>query len=247
MSFHSFLLTYRLNSIKLFVYYHDIYFIILFIETINGVRDFVSCPCDKTHPLCFSFPVPKNDTKLANQDQTCFEMTRASHIILNGTAEQLNFLTSFIDASQVYGVDEETSNLLRNFTGGLLATSEGPNGEEYLPLSEDQVCDPRNGTLKCFINGDTRGAENLALTSVHMTFMREHNSLARRLSQLNPHWDDERLFQEARRINVAEIQHIVYNEWLPVLVGEDELYNSELKPLTKDYFSGYDEDVNIDI
>lgn len=48
--------------------------------------------------------------------------------------------------------------------------------------------------------------ENIALTSLHTLFMREHNRLARELKRLNPHWDSETLYQEARKIMGAYTQ-----------------------------------------
>ena len=52
-------------------------------------------------------------------------------------------------------------------------------------------------------------------------------------------WSDETLYQEARRIVIAEWQHIVYNEWLPILLGKETLERFGLFPLTKGYSNNY--------
>ncbi len=60
----------------------------------------------------------------------------------------------------------------------------------------------------------------LGLAAMHTLWLREHNRVVARLRALNMHWNDERLFHEARRIVGAEMQHITYNEWLPLVLGE---------------------------
>lgn len=74
------------------------------------------------------------------------------------------------------------------------------------------------------ITGDSRVNEQPGLTAIHTIWMREHNRVARQLKALNPSWNDETVFQEARRFVVAEMQHITYNEWLPIIVGEIFLF-----------------------
>lgn len=70
---------------------------------------------------------------------------------------------------------------------------------------------------------------------MHTLFMRNHNIHAINLKAVNPLWNDEQLFQEARRIQIAEYQHIIYNEYLPVILGPILMEYYNLKPLPAGY------------
>ncbi len=67
--------------------------------------------------------------------------------------------------------------------------------------------------------GDSRATEQPQLTVMHTLWHREHNRVAKALAALNPTWSDETIFQEARRIVVAEMQHIAYDEFIPALLS----------------------------
>jgi hypothetical protein len=154
-------------------------------------------------------------------------------------------LTSFIDATQVYGPNAGRSRELRSFTGGLLKTSEGISVRSTLPQGQDGSCRNTDARVKCFAAGDGRVNENSGLTSMHTLFMREHNRIAIELAKINPAWADERLFQESRRILIAEMQHLVYNEWLPAVIGFNAAGLFDLIPLSgKTFFTGYNPSVS---
>lgn len=73
-----------------------------------------------------------------------------------------------------------------------------------------------------YMTGDVRTNQNPGLAILQIILLREHNRIADVLQHLNPHWDDELTFQEARRINIAQYQHISYYEWLPIFLGKPE-------------------------
>lgn len=54
--------------------------------------------------------------------------------------------------------------------------------------------------------GDERNNIQPGLATVHTLQLRAHNAHARALAVLNPHWNDDRIFQEARRILIAQFQ-----------------------------------------
>ena len=75
------------------------------------------------------------------------------------------------------------------------------------------------GTTPCFLGGDLRVNEQVVLTVMHTIFLQGHNRIARQLRALNPEWDDERIYQEARKIVGAIAQVITYQEYLPEILG----------------------------
>lgn len=133
--------------------------------------------------------------------------------------EYTNEITAFIDASMVYGSDTETAEALRG-EGGKLALDE--NG---LLLPDDETV---------VLAGDVRAAENVALTSMHTLFAREHNWWVEELAARDPDLTDDELYNAARQRVEAEIQAITFNEFLPQLLGEDTITG----------YTGYDPEVN---
>lgn len=144
---------------------------------------------------------------------------------------QVNSITAFIDASMVYGSDEERAAALRTGVGGRLATSAGD-----LPPYNTFGLDNAGGTSETlFLCGDVRANENVLLTSMHTLWVREHNRIAANLELRFPALSDEELFQAARKRVGALVQVVTYEEFIPALLGRDALppyrgYKSEVDP-----------------
>lgn len=194
---------------------HDI---TLTLEAETGEED---CCADSAEEAeeCFPIQIPDKDKVFQSCGQTCLDFVRSASFC-EGVAparEQINGITAFVDASNVYGSDEETASLLRTFVGGRL-DSEMVGDKETMPTEED-------GGL---LGGDIRAEENPGLSSLHTLFIREHNRIADEMAALDGSIDDETIYQETRRIVVAEMQNIVYGQYLAAVMGEEAMAEYDL-------------------
>ncbi len=96
----------------------------------------------------------------------------------------------------------------------------GPLSSYLLPTEADQ-CEPDNEEKLSFLAGDLRVNENPGLAAMHTLFAREHNRLALKIKALAWHKTDESIMNEARRYVVAEMQNIVYSEFLPAILPQE--------------------------
>ncbi|XP_046656119.1 chorion peroxidase-like isoform X2 [Daphnia pulicaria] len=189
---------------------------------------FLCCSAQQTgvnvappHPECLPIAIPRNDpvfNPLGNGQVTCMNFIRSTFgNNLDGTfprmRSQINALTHWIDGSNVYGSSAAKARSLRDPTSGRgrMRTFISNLGRQMLPLGTCPVT--------CFDAGDSRVNEQPLLSVMHTIWLREHNRIAENLFRIVPGQTDEFYFQHARRIVIAEMQHIIYNEYLPVIIG----------------------------
>ncbi|XP_057365506.1 peroxidase-like [Daphnia carinata] len=190
-------------------------------------------------PECLHIAIPSNDPVYTNAN--CINMVRTSFgLYLNGSTprsrEQISLLTPWIDGSMIYGVTNATAQSLRdlNSTKGLMKVSI-QNGKVFLPLAST-CCpnDPNNTCIDattCFTGGDTRLRQQPLLTVLHTLWLREHNRIANALfAKFGASKSSEYYYQEARRIVIAELQHITYTEYLSVILGPKGLFTGPYNP-----------------
>lgn len=145
-------------------------------------------------------------------------LNRSDYGVIDGVREQVNAITAYIDASNVYGSDEARAFALRTLDGtGRLVTSDG----DLLPFNTGGFANAPSPSLATFyLAGDVRANEQAGLTALHTLFMREHNHWAKTMREANPRMSGDEIYQSARAMVAAELQAISYNEFLPVLLGK---------------------------
>lgn len=205
-------------------------------------------PPDSLHFACLPIFISPDDPFYGQFNQGCINFVRSSLVPQDdckiGYAKQLSKVTHFLDGSQIYGSDSKTLAELREFRHGRLRMFHD-FGHELLPQSKEKDdCLATEKGSACFMSGDGRTNQIISLTALHVIFAREHNRIAAALHSLNPHWHDELLFLEAKRIVIAEYQVIVFKEWLPLIIGEEAMDRFDLRLHHNNYCHDYDSNVN---
>ncbi|KAK3609208.1 hypothetical protein CHS0354_035148 [Potamilus streckersoni] len=188
-------------------------------------------------------------------------------IFLHGTGyrQQQNEETSYIDGSTVYGSTDDQLSVLRDRVRFMF-----PGKKVYLPnrggvgwaafhnvtidrdrymITSNKYNLPRNPKGTCTLNKKFEFCHNAghsevnqvpSLTSFHTLFVNEHNRIVDALSKVNPTWDANKLFQEARKINIAQLQHIIYNGFLKAILSPSTMSKYKLRSHDDGYNNCYD-------
>jgi prostaglandin-endoperoxide synthase 2 len=149
-----------------------------------------------------------------------------------------------IDLCQIYGMSEIQTNALRARSDGRLKSRKLANGEEFAallfgedmtkPLDEfKDLYTPENfkRVLIDKMNDEQRklamavglehGNSTIGNSLMNTIFLREHNRLTGVLNEANPNWDDDRLFETARNINIVLILKIVVEDYIRHIASTD--------------------------
>ncbi|XP_033967231.1 peroxidasin isoform X1 [Pseudochaenichthys georgianus] len=208
-------------------------------------------------PPCYPIQFPPNDPRQLRSGARCMFFVRSSPVCGSGMTsllmnsvyprEQINQLTSYIDASNVYGSSRHESEEIRDLASQRGLLRQGiiqRTGKPLLPFASgpptECMKDENESPIPCFLAGDHRANEQLGLTAMHTLWFREHNRIATELLRLNPHWDGDTIYHEARKIVGAQMQHITYSHWLPKILGD-----AGMKLM--DTYTGYNPNMNTGI
>ena len=184
---------------------------------------------DADNSLCMSFSIPSNDKDYPGR--RCMPYVRsaaAPHTDCTpGVLEKMNQATHWLDLSQVYGSTLKQHHQIRLFKDGLLKVDK--NGA-LASMVEGNGC--------CLV-GDSRINLHPTLGAIQTLFVREHNRWAKVIKDQANNLEDSAIFEMARRFNIAQYQHIIYNEFLPLLLGYQKMNESRLMAATKGFSRDY--------
>lgn len=215
----------------------------------RGANDATVICCNLTKDVlmqrseCFPISIDAGDQRF---QEPCMNFVRSiaghSDSCDIGRRDQLNQATSFLDASYLYGHNDEDAGKIRSFQNGKLKMTD--TGLFPAGLEDQTHCELQSQGDYCMKSGDFRIHVMPGLTAQQVMFLREHNRVASILQKMNPTMCDEDLYQEARKIVIAEYQHITYSQWLPHVIGDKLTMQMGLAPLPMGHNNVYDPSVD---
>ncbi|KAF9975092.1 hypothetical protein BGZ73_001384 [Actinomortierella ambigua] len=125
----------------------------------------------------------------------------------------MNMVTSFLDASFIYGSSQAVVQRLREPQGCRMRVSKGKDGQDYPPLQA------QNSSRYDFGSTSTRAQDTLVALIVSM-FLREHNAYCATLKARNLALSDDDAFEQTRAYIIALFQHFTYTEYLGMILGQ---------------------------
>ncbi|XP_052750505.1 peroxidase-like [Galleria mellonella] len=226
-------------------------------DTVNFImwKPYCCLPKGKTDRDCTPNKVPDDDPVFRHSDIRCLNMTRpisfqSSGCIKNDTVpERIVSSTPLFDLSNIYGTIEESAiKKARKFERGLLKY-DVENGRIWPPGTKTSInlclLNQKPAETRCHDTPEAATNTVLGINLFSIWLWRYHNLIANELANLNPCWSDDRLFYTARDINIATVLQIFYYEFLPLMLGREnmvrdgvissssgfrDLYNSNVLP-----------------
>ncbi|CAL8137936.1 unnamed protein product [Orchesella dallaii] len=197
---------------------------------------------------CYAIALPPDDgfyKSHRRESLDCLNFARSviapNYQCTLGYTTKLNRQTHFHDCSIMYGISHNETDKVRLKKYGMLKFSKVGH-QQFLPIDKDAECFNSSSDF-CFSSGDLRTTLQPGVLVGQTVMMKLHNYIAKKLYRLNPHWNDDKLFYEARAITTAIFQHITYTEYLPLLLGWRFMYDYGILPPSKGYSYDYDPEV----
>ncbi len=187
----------------------------------------------------------------------CFAQWFTDGFLMTGKDRRRTSTNHQIDLSQLYGLDSTVTAVLRlrsEVPGekGRLKSVATASGEWAPPLydatgARDPMFAlvpepthlpgewPAEKRAAIFAFGGERANSTAFTAAINTLFLREHNRLCAMLERDNPGWDDERVFQTARNINIVLLIKLVVEEyinhispyWMRLLADPAPAYRAE--------------------
>ncbi|CAH0729040.1 unnamed protein product, partial [Brenthis ino] len=223
-------------------------------DTVNYVRWTPHCCQEKgkTDKKCIQMKIPDDDPVHRFSSIRCFNLTRPhtfqnSGCLKNDTVpERITSASPIFDLSQIYGMSLKVLNTKsRKFEKGLLKF-EVSNGKIWPPSAKGKHLCTLNQLpheTRCHDIPEIGGNSVLGANLFTIWTWRLHNHIASGLAEINPCWDDERLFFTTRELVIAINMQIYYYELLPALMGYDNLVQTGVLSPTNDFRDIYDDNI----